>query len=231
MVSLLLTLDTTPPLAPSLAVVGGDGQVLTLTSDPVVLARLSCSVPPSVLLGEYKVWGDVDPAAYGAVQATEAASAWVTYSDPLVPVRLAAGGGTKALYGRLRDDLRNPTAVLAAQVLLDTSYPSVSVLSGPDRARLSMQAGYRACAFTWAPNSDAVRYVVRAVPGVGSSYQAGSPVGTTNGSTNVAGTLALPAGVPVLTLLDAADLGAASPGDGFKVIKVFVQDGAGRWSL
>lgn len=231
MASLLLTLDTTPPTAPSLSVVGGDGQVITTCADQVVLARLVCSATPADLLGEYKLWGDVDLTAYGAIQATEGASSWVTYSDPLVPIKLSAGAATKHLYGRLRDDLRNPTGVLAAQVIYDPTFPVVSVVTGPDRTRLSKQAGYRTCAFSWQCSVPFAQYMVRAVPATSSGSTAGSPIGTSYGSTGVAGAGTYAASTPMATSVDAADLEAAWAGDGTKVLKVFARDSSGRWSL
>lgn len=231
MTAIPLVLDTTPPALPSLAVVGLDGGVLTLSSDQVVQVRLTCAATPVELAGEYKLWGSVDPAAFGAIQATEGASSWVTYSDPLVSIRLSAGAGTKSLYARLRDDLRNSTPVLATQVYYDPTYPEVRVVGLPDRTHLSRQAGYRLCSFSWAPSVDVVQYQVRAVPSLSSPHLAGSPVGTTNGSSGVAGFGTFLSGVPVSTSVDAADVIVASPGDGPKVAKVFVRDSAGRWSL
>lgn len=231
MPGITLALDTTPPLLPSLALVGLDGGVITLTSDQVVMAKLTCSATPAELLGEYKIWGDVDPTAYGAVQGSELASSWVTYSDPLIPLRLSAGAAVKSLYGRLRDDLRNQTPVLSVQVVYDPDYPSVQVVMPPDRTSLSQAAGYRTCTFDWTPSVDVVQYQVRVVPSLGSSAAGGSPVGVLHGSTNVAATGAFLAGAPVHTSIDAADLEAASPGDGQKFVKVYVRDSAGRWSL
>jgi hypothetical protein len=226
-----LVLDTSPPALPSLVVASLDGGVLTLSAGQVVMVRLACSVTPVDLAGEYKIWGDVDPTAYGAIQATELASSWVTYSDPLIPIKLSTGAGVKSLHGRLRDDLRNPTAVLTSQVYYDPTYPEVQVVSLPDRTHLSVQDGFRVCSFTWAPSVDVVEYQLRAVPSLASSHLAGSPVGTASGSSGVAGTGSYLAGVPMSTSIDAADLANASPGDGPKVAKVFVRDSAGRWSL
>ena len=232
MASVSLTLDTTPPVAASLAVVGPDGlSVLTLSSDAVVLARLTCAQTPEELTGEFKLWGDVDPAANGNIQTLEQDSTWTTYSEAVIAVRLSGTAGAKALRARLRDDLHNPTAELAAQVLYDPTYPSVAVVDVPDRTRLSQQAGFDTCTLSWAPNVAVVEYQVRAVSSAGSSVHSGSPIGTAHGSTGVAGTGTYPGGTPRTTTVNAADLVAASPGDGPKVVKVFVRTADERWSL
>lgn len=232
MASLILNLDTTPPVAASLALLGPDGDVITLTADQVVEAQLTCDESPAVLLGEYKIWGDVDPNALGSIQVTEETSTWATYSSPpLVAVRLSNGTGVKHVYGRLRDDLHNQTPVLAAQVLFDSSYPSVRVQTPPDRTRLSAQAGFRTSTFAWIANVTFTEYMVRAVPSASSSSLSGSAIGTTAGSSGVAGTGTFPANTPISTSVDAADLVTASPGDGPKTVKVFVRDSTGQWSL
>lgn len=231
MTAVPLVLDTTPPALPSLQVVGLDGGTLTLSSDQVVMVRLTCSVSPATLAGEYEIWGDVDPTAFGSIQTTEGASSWSTYSDPLISIKVSAGTGAKSVYARLRDDLRNPTAVLATQVYYDPSYPEVRIVALPDRTHLSAQAGYRTCSFTWAPSVDVVQYQARAVPSLSSSHLGGSPVGTAHGSSGVMGFGTFLAGVPVSTSVDSGDLATATPGDGVKVLKVFVKDLAGRWSL
>jgi hypothetical protein len=232
MASLILSLDTTPPVAASLALLGPDGEIVTLTADQVVEAQLVCEQSPAQLLGEYKLWGDVDLNALGSVQDTEGGSSWATYSDPpLVAVRLSNGTGVKHLYGRLRDDLHNQTPVLAAQVLFDASYPAVRVQTLPDRTRLSQQVGFRSSTFAWVSNVAFVEYAVRVVASPASGALSGSPLSTAAGSIGVAGAGTFPADTPITTTVDAADLVSASPGDGPKTIKVFVRDSAGRWSL
>jgi hypothetical protein len=67
------------------------------------------------------------------------------------------------------------------------------------------------------------------VPTDGSSHTAGTLIGSANGSTNVSGETGGMAWGPVTTMIDGSDLKAASPGDGDKIVKVFVRRGS-SWS-
>jgi hypothetical protein len=53
----------------------------------------------------------------------------------------------------------------------------------------------------------------------------------TDGSTNMHGTTATAKDAAVECTINGADLEAASSGDGVKIIKVFVKDDTGNWSI
>jgi hypothetical protein len=84
--------------------------------------------------------------------------------------------------------------------------------------------------FSWEANVAFSEYVVKVMPSTASPYFSGSPIRADFGSTNVAGSGSFPATTPITTVLKGADLNFASPGDGPKLIRVFVRDVAGRWS-
>jgi hypothetical protein len=221
--SFVLTLDTAPPASPQMLINGGSDRA----SDPVVTVRL---LTPSTDVREAKVWGDVDPAADPRFQHSEADSDWVLWS-PEIDVRLAAGTGRKYLYARLKDDVCNETVAFADWIDLDTDSPAVSVTDPVDRGRISAHDDDCGTAhFSWTANQSFSHYEVRVVPTTGSPHTAGSPIPATGGSLNVSGDGTFTSGSPITTTVRGADLRAASPGDGPKVVKVFVRNGAGAWS-
>jgi hypothetical protein len=65
--------------------------------------------------------------------------------------------------------------------------------------------------------------------GVAGSITAGTQIPTTGGSTNVSGG-AVNAATTVTTNIDGADLQTAGA-EGDNVVKIFVQDDAGNWSV
>lgn len=219
--SLRLTLDTAPPASPVLSVNSGALR----TGDRVVLVD---AATPSPDAAELLLWGDVDPTADSRVQPAEGAASWQPWGQ--VAVRLSAGSGVKRLHARLRDDVANATPAFTASIELDLDTPVVSVASPPDRTRLSRVSPHDRSTFSWRSSRDYVAYQVRAVPSPASTHLDGVPVGSAHGSTSVGGAGVFLAATPVTTVLTAADLQAAHPGDGRKIVKAFVRDAQGRWS-
>jgi len=72
---------------------------------------------------------------------------------------------------------------------------------------------------------------VKVVPATNSTHTQGTQLGTAAGSANVAGVEAISAGAGKTTTVKGADLETASAGDGDKIIKVFVKNSAGTWSV
>lgn len=213
-----LTLDTT---APDLVALGW--PAFTNTRD------MSFGVAASGGdVAQIKVWGDVDPTVNPNIQATEAASSWIAYSAA-VAVRLLAGDGLKTVNARVRDDVWNESGVVSNSTTLDTSAPVVAV-TGPDVPKISRIAGKRVAAFSFTANQDTQFYKVKVVPAVDSLHDAGTQIGTGNGSTNMGGA-GVAAGTAINSTIDGRDLFNASLGDGDKIIKVFVSDFAGNWSV
>lgn len=217
-----VVLDTAPPASPVLLVNGGADR----TGDRVVMVALAT---PSLDVAEMKIWGDIDPTANPLFQATEGASDWTLWS-PEVAIRLSAGTGRKYLYARLKDDVCNETPAFTDWIDYDADAPVVAITNPPDRTRISATAPCDTTTFSWECGHDFTDYMVRVVPSIGSPREAGVLVGTTHGSTGTAGTGSFPASTPRTTTVRGADLLAASPGDGSKVVKVFCKDTAGVWS-
>ncbi len=112
---------------------------------------------------------------------------------------------------------------------LDTTPPVVTV-TGPDVSSVSLVPGKDVCAFSFTANEDFTAYEVRVTPSSDSGHSAGTVLGVKNGSVNMSGDGFWSAGESVTCKIHAADLQAASAGDGAKIIKVFAQDALGNWS-
>lgn len=217
-----LTLDTAAPANPSLLIAGG----AAVTGDQVVPILLAT---PSLDVDQMKLWGDVDQDADPLIQQTEATSFWIDFRTD-VAVRLSDFSGRKTIYARLRDDVGNETLAFSDFIDLDLSAPVVHITTGVDRGRISKVAGFDAATFTWEATQDFDRYEVRVVPSTGSPQQAGTIVPVTGGSLNVVADGPVAAYTPIITTIRGSDLQVASPGDGNKVVKVFVRDMTGKWS-
>lgn len=221
--SFQLTLDTTPPQGADFQIDGGASyaNAQTVTVHPVTSDASTTGY-------QIKVWGDVDATNDPNVQATEAASSWISWQD--LSVKLSSGDALKTLNVRLRDDVWNQTAVITHTITLDTTLPVVTLgANSPDVAKVSEVAGKDVAHFNFTVAAEtAVTYQVRAVPNTNSLHTDGTAIGTTNGSVNMAGST--PAATQVNCTITGEDLAAASPGDGPKTIKVFAQDAAGNWS-
>lgn len=219
--SFTLTLDTRAPANPTLLINDGAASA----GERAAWVRFSTS---DLDVNEVKVWGDLDPSADPALAVAEADSTWMIYTEQLA-VMLSAGDGRKHLYARFRDDVGNETLPFTDFIDLDTTVPVVTVTTGVDRGRVSKVSPYDAATFTWEASVPVAAYQVRVVPGAGSPQQAGVLIGSAAGSVNTSGS-ALEANTPVSTTIRGADLQQASPGDGPKVVKVFVQGLDGVWS-
>lgn len=221
--SFVLVLDTAPPASPTMVINGG----ADITGDPVVLVALSTA---SDDVREMKVWGDVDPTADGLFQPTEDTSAWTLWA-PSVAIRLSSGTGRKYLYARLKDDVCNETPAFTDWINFDSASPVVSISNPPDHTRLSVQPGpCGTSVFSWVCNQPFDAYQIRVVPAVSSPVDTGVALGSAAGSVAVANSgVAFPARTPIVTSIKGLDLQTASPGDGTKIVKIYVH-ASGAWS-
>lgn len=222
-----LTLDTSPPADP--AVLINSGAASTGSQNVLLTITTSDYTGGAADVTQMLIWGDVDPAADGTVQPTEGASAWIAFAETKV-IRLSAGSGRKTIFVILQDDVGNPTVVFSDFIDLNVDVPIVSITTPVSNAKVSLISPFNQSTFSWEVDRAFVAYQVRAVPNAGSSNISGVPLGTTNGSSNVSGTGSFTANTPITTLIKAADLVAASPGNTTKVIKVFAQYEDGTWS-
>lgn len=219
-----LTLDT---LAPTTAAFVINANAAYATSRDV-------TAQPSTADGstagyQMKIWGDVDVANDANVQATEGASSWIAFSAAFA-IRLSAGDALKTVNCRLRDDVGNQTGVLTDTITLDTTLPvpTISVAASP--TRISKIATFDTTTLSFQADVHIQAWKVKVVPSTGSLESAGTTIPTTNGSANTTGG-ALNATTNQSVTIKGADLELASAGDGTKIVKIFVQDDAGNWSV
>lgn len=208
-----LTLDTTAPS-------GAKITIPTLTNTRSITAVLAATGA-----AQMKLYGDIGT---GTAALTEAAAGWETYAESKA-IQLTSGDGAKKVYVKFRDQVGNESAAVSAATTLDTT-AAVVTITGPDVSTISKVDGYNVAAFSFSSDTDFVAWEVRVVPSSSSAHTAGTVIGTANGSTNMTGSAGT-AGTSVSCTIHGADLEAASAGDGAKIIKVFVKDAAGNWSV
>jgi len=211
-----LTLDTTAPT-------GGSISLPQRTSSVNITATLNATGASYM-----KLWGDIAAQAGGAA-ITEQNASWVAYAASKAIV-LTATDATKTVHVRFKDDVGNESAEFSASIILDTTVPVVTIV-GPDVAKISKVSGFNVCAFSFSASEPIVEWTVRVVPATSSLHSAGTEIPTTGGSTNMHGTTATAADAAVECTINGADLEAASSGDGAKIVKVFVKDSTGNWSI
>lgn len=213
-----LTLDT---LAPSGLSVSLNSGATTCTSRTVTL---SVSVSDSDTTGyQIKIWG-IDGVA------SEDAASWETFTGSK-SITLTDGDGLKTVYVKVRDDVGNETAAVSDSITLNTSVPVVTVV-GPDRSKISKVSGYNSAVISFTVDVDFDAYKVCVVPATNSLQDAGVVIPSTNGSVNTSGSAGgYPASTAINVTIKGADLEAASAGDGVKIVKVFVRNTAGTWSV
>ena len=135
------------------------------------------------------------------------------------------------MYVKVRDDVGNESTAASDTITLDTAVPAVTI-SGPDKARISKVSGYSKSIFNFTADVIFDEYKVCVVPANSSTQDAGTTIPTTGGSVNTSGSAGdYPASTNIQVTIDAADLETASSGDGAKIIKVFVKNKAGTWSV
>lgn len=221
-----ITLDTIGPAGVVASIDAGAAY-----SPDVDVALGITTTDPDTTGYQIKVWGNVDLTANPSIQDTEANSAWISYTASQA-VRLSTGDGVKTLNVRVRDDVWNTSSVASDSITLDTTVPVATINVAPAPSKISKVTGKRTSTLEWSVDTAFDQYEVRVVPATNSTRAAGAVIGTTNGSTNVSGNAGgYPAATNIVTAVDGADLEAASAGDGAKIVKVFVKDAAGNWSV
>jgi hypothetical protein len=219
-----VTLDTTAPATVDIQI--NASAAYSAARD--VVANISCSDGDTTGY-QMKIWGDADLADNANIQDTEAASSWISYSATQ-SVKLSTGDGTKTLNVRVRDDVWNQSSSDSDTIVLDTTLPAPDISVPPDTTRVSKVSGKRTVNFSFTPDGDITEWKVKIVPSTNSLESAGTTVPETNGSTETTGG-ALTGGTPQAVSLDGRDIELASSGDGSKIVKIFVKDAAGNWSV
>lgn len=213
-----LTLDT---LAPSGLTAVLNGDAIYTTSEVVTLGL---SLGDADTTGyQMKIWG-VDGVA------DEASAAWETFAAEK-SITLPTGDGLKTVYVKVRDDVGNETAAVSDSITLDTAVPVVAI-TGPDKSKISKVDGFNSAVINFTSDVAFEEYKVCVVPATNSLQGAGVVIPTTNGSENTSGAAGgYAADTNIAVTISGADLEVASAGDGVKIIKVFVRNAAGTWSV
>jgi hypothetical protein len=212
-----LTLDTLAPQG--LTIKLNNGSQYT-TSKSVTLSIVLTDA--STVGYQMKVWG-IDGAS------SEDSASWETFAATK-SIALPTGDGLKTVYVKVRDDVCNETATASATITLDTSVPAVTII-GPDVSRISKTAPKNVATFSFTSDVAFTEYKIKVVPSKSSLHDAGTLIGTVNGSTNMHATGTFKASTAISCKIYGKDLEAASSGDGEKIIKVFVKNAHGTWSV
>lgn len=217
-----LSLDTIAPAGVSVKI--NDDAIYT-TDANVSLAIATTDETPTGY--QMKIWGIKDVP-------TEDAATWQTLQTSK-DVELPAGDGLKTVYVKIRDDVGNESTVASDSITLDTAVPEVTI-TGPDKAKISKVEGFDTAVISFVADVDFVEYKVGVVSATNSLQAVCTVLGTTGGSSNVSGTAdddehPFPKETNITVTIKGADLEAASAGDGEKIVKVFVRNAAGTWSV
>ena len=212
-----LVLDTLAPQG--LAVKLNNGSQYTTSKN----ITLSISVSDTSTSGyQMKIWG-IDGAS------SEDSASWETFAATK-SIALPTGDGLKTVYVKVRDDVFNETAAASATITLDTSVPAVTII-GPDVSRISKTAPKNVATFSFTSDVAFTEYKIKVVPSKSSLHDAGTLIGTVNGSTNMNATGSFKASTAITCKIYGKDLESASSGDGEKIIKVFAKNAHGTWSV
>lgn len=224
-----LTLDTLAPAG--LTMVINDDALYATTSQ----VTLTIGVTDDDTTGyQMKIWGIEG-------SETEATASWETFTTSKA-VTLSGEDGLKTVSIRVRDDVGNETGVVTDTITLNTVVPEVTI-SGPDKDKISTIVGFDTAIINFMSNVPIQAYRVCVVPATSSTVNAGTLIGIMYGSTNtqhssdavpgeeVPESDLLPANTNIEVTIKGGDLEEASGGDGVKIVKVFVQDVTGRWSV
>lgn len=214
-----LILDTTAPQSIVLKI--NNGAQYT-TSREVTLSITTQDESKTAY--QMKIWGidSVD---------SESNASWETFKESKT-VTLTTGDGSKTVYVKVRDDVYNESDAVNAQITLNTATPTVTIV-GPDVTRISKVAGKNVSSFSFTSDVTIVAWKVMVVKSSDALNDTGTNVQipTDGGSTNMTGDTETSAGDSISCTIYGADLETASSGDGTKIIKVFVQNIAGTWSI
>ena len=197
---------------------------------------------------QYLIYGDFSYGAQSAQGVTESAAVWtdLVYADGkaymvVSDMFMTEGEGNKNVYLKVKDNAGNISTAAVQSVYYDPSAPEV-VVSGVDYNRISKMHTARhdnaakfndETHFVFTPSETIQAYKVVAYANqdaakAGSNADAVIP--SDAGSVNMSAT-GLSSAEAVNAMIRGADLEAAVPGDGIKIVVVYVQDLAGTWSV
>ncbi|UGO48017.1 glycoside hydrolase, family 9 [Bacillus phage vB_BanS_MrDarsey] len=218
-----IILDTTAPSNPYVNINGG----ATYSNSQLVSVTIGTTDEDTTNY-QMKIWGNVDGAYDSNIQATEGASTWISFTDSK-QIKLASGDGNKQLSVRIRDDVYNESSVAQDNISLNTAIPTVNV-GTPDKYKISKKEQKNIVSFTFSSPEQFEEYKVKVVTSTGAVESSGVAIATINGSSNIAGSAGGYTN-PITVTITGQDLELASSGDGSKIIKVFIKNSAGTWSV
>ena len=213
-----LTLDTRAPSGLTLSI--NDGALYATSTSVILTIGLTDSPTTGY---QMKVWG-IEGVA------DEVSASWETFANNK-SVNLTTGDGLKTVHIKVRDDVGNESTEVTDTITLNTAVPVVAI-TGPDKSKISKISGFNQSVFNFTSDVEFEEYKVCVVPANNSTQDAGVIIGTTNGSQNTSGSDgSYPASENIQVTITGADLEVASSGDGVKIVKVFVKNAAGTWSV
>jgi hypothetical protein len=229
-----LTYDNTGPANPTINI----NSSATYATQQLVTATIGTDDSDKTNY-QMKIWGDIDVTwgiSNGILKSgttnnpsVEADAVMIAFSASK-QIQLSTGDATKTLNVRLYDDVLNQSGQATDTIILNTTLPTLS-LSTPDRTKISKQATKNQCNFNFQSDQLFTDYKVLVVSATNAVNTAGTAIATTYGSVATSGTGGnYPANTPINVTITGGDLEVASPGDGDKIIKVFVKNQAGQWS-
>lgn len=228
-----ITLDTAAPGGVAAEAKGGGD-----TASRIIPISISCSDQDKTGY-EMKIWGTAE-----AINEEDAN--WEPFSETKT-VTLADGDGLKTIYVKVRDDVYNESPEASCTVTLFTNVPSVSVSAS--LSKISKIPGKDTTVITCVPDDDVTAFKMVAADSADALYNDKSNISictaggsffktddfpeiTASGSLEYHGEETVcAAGNSIIFTLKAEDIENASPGDGAKLLKVFVKSAhSGKWS-
>ncbi len=208
-----LTLDTLAPTITAFSINNGASVTTSVSVTLSITAEDATSM---------KIWG------INGV-ATESAASWETFSATKA-VQLTSGDGSKTVYIKVRESVYNESAATSDTITLSTAIPTITI-TGPDVSVISEQTGKNVATFSFTSSMALKAWKVKLVPSNSSAHDAGTQIGTANGSTNMTGAT-VAASTSTECKINGSDLSVAAGGtDGTYIIKVFGQAAANDlWS-
>jgi hypothetical protein len=220
-----ITLDTQAPASPTVLIEGGSVYATNQ------LVNLAISTSDGITTGyQMLIWGDVDPTYNASINTVEGTSVWTAYSTT-PQIKLSAADGAKTINVRIRDDVHNPSSVASDSITLDTTIAVVTT-AAPDLSKISKMPTKNSSSFTFTSNEAFTEYKVKLVGATGAAENTGTLIPTTGGSTGTSGTGTYTSGQVMSVTIKGADLETAGAAINTpSIIKVFVKDLAGIWSV
>ncbi|MFS1518485.1 hypothetical protein V1503_18790 [Bacillus sp. SCS-151] len=219
-----LTLDTTAPSNATISIEWGAAY----TTDHLV--TLSIGTTDGDTDGyQMMIWGDVNTTYDSSVQTAKGDSSWISYNNSK-QIKLSDGDEKKFIYLKIRDDVWNESEEVSESINLDTTIPTVT-LTNPDVSIVSKNIGKNVASFSFSSDEDFTEFKVKVVNATGAAHDTGTEIDTTHGSVNTSGDEGYSANTPINVQVTGDDIEQASSGDGQKVIKVFIKDHSGKWSV